>query len=64
MVSKISRPPAWRALHQDLIRPSLIATLPLNVAVSVTTVAPEITRSAIGVVGVVMSSGPLAAVYI
>jgi hypothetical protein len=30
----------------------------------VTTVAPEITRSAIGVVGVVMSSGPLAAVYI
>src|SRR6266852_4685849 len=40
------------------IRPSLIATPASNEAVSVTTVAPEITRSAMGVVGFVMSLDP------
>jgi hypothetical protein len=41
------------------IWPSLIATAASNEAVSVTTVAPEITRSAMDVVGFVMSLGPL-----
>src|SRR5262245_1754935 len=40
------------------IRPSLIATAASNEAVSVTIVAPEITRSAKDVVGFVISLGP------
>src|SRR5436189_4096123 len=45
-----------RASPSAMIRPSLIATLPSNVAVPVTTVAPEITRSATGVMETVISS--------
>src|SRR5262249_19669710 len=46
-----------------MIWPSLIATAAGNEAVSLTIVAPEITRSAIEVVGFVISLGPLDDVF-
>src|SRR5262249_6994286 len=46
------------------IWPSLIATAAWNEAVSVTIVAPEITRSAIDVVGFVISLGPFVGVVV